>query len=266
VLHLLGELGRGYEMKFKKQTKFFNSSKIIFQLLTVTIFMISIFGKAWGQLSANTPGTPQDWKRVFGFSDIFPGKLNEILKAEFNLTDEQVEAINELAALDRQYAQREAHDSSESVPWKSEDKNFFITNFETKTLKLKNSLGAEKFEDLCQWVDEEEVIKWKISQLVSENTNLSNTSYYSDQLFNEITNSDFYKNYKQKKDVIFNSKNKTDNYFSKYEKGLKLRISYELSLYGRPARGDESIAERRREGKERLNNQSEIFNEMKELY
>jgi hypothetical protein len=164
-----------------------------------------------------------------GFPNGVPGDFNYFaFKKELHLTDEQENEIKNIQKKYNEYIARESHDMPESIPWDLKNKEIFITDCEEEAHNLWNSLGEEKFEDFYQWVLEQNVIDREMDSLDVQKIALSDRSQYSEKLFDDLTNSPRYKTYKEKKAEWFNSTWDAEKFFSKHEKGLKLRIQYTL--------------------------------------
>lgn len=197
--------------------------------------------------------------KYYFLGDYFIENLYPALKAELNLTDDQVLKTKEIKTLLMKYTAREAHNFQASLPWDPKDEKAFRKNISLKILELEKSLGEEKFDDLCQYIVEEDILRNKINRLVIANTDLSDIESRSNELFNEITDSVSYKEYKNWK---LNSNRAA--FLQKHEQGLRLRILFELNDDSVPSK--QPISQRPKVKRDRRKKSNEILKELSALY
>ncbi len=244
---------------------FWNNGLNVGLTLLFLFFGFGIANKTRGQSTRKTPTHFKypNWIKLKVLNEKTSDEMIPFVKKSLGLTDEQMKAVKEMEDLNYQFAQQSAHDSPESVPWDPEKKKEFMDKCERQATKLASLLGDEKVNDSRQFFTETAIIKREIG---NEKIDFSNMGVCATRFLSDIKNSDFYKAYKERKSKTFKSENEVSNYFSKHEKVLKLRIMYELYIYGFPMENNEkSLKEKKDEADARTKKRREILDELSQL-
>lgn len=261
------------------------SRKLIFNLLFsgLTFYTFMTADLSWGQTptpnyparsrigtkshnSQNVTPGQRDWLGELsgcGFPNGVPGDFNKLaFNKELNLTQEQETKIKDLKAKCIELGQREALNDPGSHPWDPKDEKKFMVDCEDRAHELYLSLGEEKYQDFIQWVGEQNEMWREVNILIyDKKEDLSDTNKYTEKLFNEFINFKTYQTYKEKKIARINSNVATENFFSKHEKALKLRIQYAL-WYLTPVKQESPKTKPRKDtklGKDILNQFDKVF-------
>ncbi len=103
-------------------------------------------------------------------------------------------------------------------------------NFSNGAVKLAGTLGKTKWDDLCQWLQEEQLLRLSVLGLGESDLDLSKADSITERVLSDLKKSDLYKAFLEKKKAEFDSENRFQDYLSMHDRILKLRI--EDFLYG----------------------------------